>query len=105
MDYVFALNVTATGSGAPFTVAFGGAPELERSGATRIGGRLPVNPDGGLKAKGHPIGATGASQAYEAFVQLRGEAGPRQVPGAERALAHNVGGAGATATVTIFRAG
>ncbi|HUI38291.1 MAG TPA: thiolase domain-containing protein [Thermoplasmata archaeon] len=75
---------------------------LELSGATRLGGERPVNPDGGLKAKGHPIGATGASQTYEAFVQLRGQAGRRQVPGAERALTHNVGGSGATATVTLF---
>ncbi|MGI0131806.1 MAG: thiolase C-terminal domain-containing protein [Thermoplasmata archaeon] len=80
----------------------GGAAELTLSGATRLGGRLPVNPDGGLKAKGHPIGATGASQAYEAFVQLRGQAGPRQVKDARRALTHNVGGSGASATVTLF---
>ncbi|MCI4350716.1 MAG: thiolase domain-containing protein [Thermoplasmata archaeon] len=80
----------------------GDAGRLTMEGATRLGGRLPVNPDGGLKAKGHPIGATGASQAYEAFVQLRGNAGARQVPHAERALAHNVGGSGASATVTLF---
>ena len=83
----------------------GAAAELTLSGATRLGGRLPVNPDGGLKAKGHPIGATGASQAYEVFQQLRGAAGPRQVAGAERALAHNVGGSGASATVTLFEVG
>ncbi len=82
----------------------GEAAALELSGATRIGGALPVNPDGGLKAKGHPIGATGASQAYEAFRQLRGEAGSRQVKGARRALTHNVGGSGASATVTLFAA-
>ncbi|EQD73419.1 thiolase, partial [mine drainage metagenome] len=67
----------------------GEAAALTLSGATRRTGRLPVNPDGGLKAKGHPIGATGVSQAYEVFVQLRRQAGARQVPGAERALAHN----------------
>ena len=83
----------------------GEAASLTLSGATRRTGRLPVNPDGGLKAKGHPIGATGVSQAYEIFRQLRGAAGDRQVPGAQRALAHNVGGAGATAAVTIFSAG
>lgn len=83
----------------------GGAAELTLTGATRLGGRLPVNPDGGLKAKGHPIGATGASQAYELYHQLRGSAGPRQVPGAEWGLAQNVGGSGASATVTIFRRG
>ncbi|HXQ95026.1 MAG TPA: thiolase domain-containing protein [Thermoplasmata archaeon] len=80
----------------------GGAAAMTLEGATALGGRLPVNPDGGLKAKGHPIGASGASQAYEAFVQLRGAAGARQVPGAERALTHNVGGSGASATVTLF---
>jgi acetyl-CoA acetyltransferase len=83
----------------------GGAGALTLSGATRIGGELPVNPDGGLKAKGHPIGATGASQAYEIFQQLRRSAGERQVDGAEHALAHNVGGSGASATVTIFSTG
>jgi len=83
----------------------GEAGALTLSGATRLGGALPVNPDGGLKAKGHPIGATGASQAYEIFQQLRRAAGDRQVPGAEHALAHNVGGSGASATVTIFTTG
>ena len=83
----------------------GGAGPLTLSGATARTGRLPVNPDGGLKAKGHPIGATGVSQAYEVFQQLRGAAGPRQVPHAERALTHNVGGAGATAAVTIYSVG
>ncbi|MGB6501721.1 MAG: thiolase domain-containing protein [Thermoplasmata archaeon] len=85
--------------------ARGGAAVMTLSGATRRDGSLPVNPDGGLKAKGHPIGATGVSQAYEVFVQLRGQAGPRQVPRRERALTHNVGGAGATAAVTVFSVG
>ena len=83
----------------------GGAAGRTLAGETRLGGALPVNPDGGLKSKGHPIGATGASQAYEVFQQLRKAAGPRQVPGAERALAHNVGGSGASATVTLFEVG
>jgi acetyl-CoA acetyltransferase len=83
-------------------VAPGGAAAFTLSGRSALGGELPVNPDGGLKAKGHPIGATGASQAYEIFQQLRGAAGRRQVPHATRALAHNVGGSGATATVTLF---
>jgi acetyl-CoA acetyltransferase len=83
----------------------GGAVELTMSGATKATGRLPVNPDGGLKSKGHPIGATGVSQVYEIFLQLRAEAGARQVPGAEVALSHNVGGAGATAAVSIFSRG
>ena len=83
----------------------GEAPALTLSGATRRDGRLPVNPDGGLKAKGHPIGATGVSQAFEVFVQLRGQAGARQVPHAEHALTHNVGGAGATAAVALYSVG
>jgi acetyl-CoA C-acetyltransferase len=83
----------------------GGAVDLTLSGATRASGRLPVNPDGGLKSKGHPIGASGVSQVYEVFLQLRGAAGARQVPAAEVALAHNVGGAGATAAVSIFSRG
>ena len=83
----------------------GEAAALTLSGATRRTGRIPVNPDGGLKAKGHPIGATGVSQAYEVFLQLRRAAGTRQVPNAEHALTHNVGGAGATAAVALFSVG
>jgi acetyl-CoA acyltransferase len=62
------------------------------SGYTSLGGRLPVNTSGGLISKGHPIGATGTAQIYEAFVQLRGEAGERQVQGAKVALTENGGG-------------
>ena len=62
------------------------------SGASRIGGRVPVNPSGGLESKGHPIGATGLGQVYELVSQLRGEAGKRQVAGARIALAENGGG-------------
>jgi acetyl-CoA C-acetyltransferase len=80
----------------------GEAGRMTMEGATARTGRFPVNPDGGLKSKGHPIGATGVSQAYEIFLQLRGAAGARQIPQAERALAHNVGGSGATATVALF---
>jgi len=70
-------------------------------GQTYIGGRIPVNASGGLKAKGHPIGATGVGQIYEIANQLRGkvEKKTRQVPNAKFGLAHNVGGSGATATV------
>ncbi len=68
----------------------GGA--LVESGATRLGGRIPVNPSGGLESKGHPIGATGLAQLYELTTQLRGEAGKRQVPGARFAIAENGGG-------------
>jgi acetyl-CoA acetyltransferase len=72
--------------------AFGdGGPTSER-GDTRIGGRIPVNPSGGLESKGHPIGATGLGQIAELVTQLRGEAGRRQVPGARIALAENGGG-------------
>jgi acetyl-CoA acetyltransferase len=61
-------------------------------GETRIGGRIPINPSGGLESKGHPIGATGLGQIFELVTQLRGEAGPRQVEGARLALAENGGG-------------
>jgi acetyl-CoA C-acetyltransferase len=71
-------------------------------GNTAIGGRIPVNTSGGLKACGHPVGATGIKQAAEIINQLRGEAGKRQVEGAEIGLAHNVGGSGATALVHIL---
>jgi len=78
---------------------------LVEEGVTTIGGRLPVNTSGGLKSKGHPVGASGTAQAYELFLQLTGQAEKRQVDGAEVGLAHNVGGSGATATVHIFRRG
>jgi acetyl-CoA C-acetyltransferase len=68
-----------------------------------IGGDVAVNVDGGLKAKGHPIGATGVSMAYEIVTQLRGEAEERQVPGADIGLTHNVGGIGQYTFVHVFR--
>ncbi|MCP4654953.1 MAG: thiolase domain-containing protein [bacterium] len=68
-----------------------------------IGGEVAVNVDGGLKSKGHPIGATGTSMAYEIVLQLRGEAGERQVPGADVGLTHNVGGIGQYTFVHLFR--
>lgn len=67
---------------------------LVDEGATALGGRIPVNPSGGLLSKGHPLGATGAAQIVELVWQLRGECGKRQVPGARVALAHNGGGIG-----------
>ncbi len=67
------------------------------------GGGVPVNVDGGLKAKGHPIGATGVSMAYEICRQLRGESGARQVPDADVGLTHNVGGIGQYTFVHVFR--
>ncbi len=82
-------------------VGKGGA--LAETGETRLGGRLPVNTSGGLKAKGHPVGATGTAQAYEIYLQLTGQADRRQVKNAQVGLTHNVGGSGATATVHIYR--
>mgnify|MGYP001599700818 CR=1 FL=1 len=73
-----------------------------RSGETALGGRLPVNPSGGLKSKGHPVGATGIAQAIEIFEQLRGEAGARQVKDAHLGLTQNMGGSGASSVVHIF---
>lgn len=78
----------------------GGKAAVE--GRTSIEGERPVNPDGGLKAKGHPVGATGAAMAYEIFKQLRGEAGRRQVDDAETGLAQNVGASGATVVVQVY---
>jgi acetyl-CoA acetyltransferase len=81
--------------------------KLIESGETQMGGRIPVNASGGLKSKGHPIGATGTGQVYEVFKQLRKqvEKPSRQVSGAETGLAHNVGGSGGTAVVHILSAG
>lgn len=72
--------------------AYGDGGPLVESGATRLGGRLPINVSGGLLSKGHPIGATGAIQIHELVTQLRGEAGARQVAGARIGLAENGGG-------------
>ncbi|MCW4003910.1 MAG: thiolase domain-containing protein [Candidatus Bathyarchaeota archaeon] len=77
--------------------------KLIESGETKLGGRIPVNTSGGLKAKGHPVGATGTAQAYEIYLQLTGQAGNRQVKDAKVGLTHNVGGSGATAAVHIYR--
>ncbi|MEW6222722.1 MAG: thiolase domain-containing protein [Candidatus Hadarchaeota archaeon] len=79
--------------------------KITEEGVTAIGGKIPVNSSGGLKGKGHPVGATGIAQAVELTLQLRGEAGKRQVTGAEVGLAHNVGGSGGTAVVHILRRG
>ncbi len=72
------------------------------AGETALDGRIPVNPSGGLKGKGHPVGATGVSQIVESVFQLRGQAGDRQVRNAEIGLTHNVGGSGATCVVTLL---
>jgi acetyl-CoA C-acetyltransferase len=71
-------------------------------GMTEIDGDIPVNPSGGLKARGHPLGATGIAQAAEIVWQLRGDAGKRQVDGAQIGMTHNIGGTGGTAAVHIF---
>ena len=80
------------GRGGPATLA----------GETAIGGKIPINTSGGLKACGHPVGATGIKQAVEITEQLRGDAGKRQVDGAEVGLTHNVGGTGGTVVVHIL---
>ena len=74
---------------------------LER-GETRLGGRLPINTSGGLKAKGHPVGATGVGQAHEIVLQLRGEAEKRQVPGAKVGFTCNFGGFGNNVVCLTF---
>ncbi|HET7226583.1 MAG TPA: thiolase domain-containing protein [Candidatus Eisenbacteria bacterium] len=86
------LRFCARGAGGRFVV----------EGESRVGGRTPVNVDGGLKAKGHPIGATGVSMTCEIVKQLRGEAGERQVPGADIGLTHNVGGIGQYCFVQVL---
>jgi len=76
--------------------------EAAVSGMTALGGRVPVNPSGGLKSKGHPVGATGIAQIREAVLQLRGESEGRQVKDARWGLTQNMGGTGASAVVHIF---
>jgi len=71
-------------------------------GETRLGGRIPINPSGGLKAKGHPLGATGVAQAHEIVLQLRGEAGKRQVNGAKVGFTCNFGGFGNNVVCLTF---
>ena len=83
--------------------ARGRGKELIRKGKTMINGDLPVNTSGGLKAKGHPISATGISQIYEIVKQMRREAEKRQLDKTRIGLAHNVGGVGSTATVHILK--
>ncbi len=80
----------------------GEAKDLIRSKATYKEGSIPVNVDGGLLSKGHPIGATGGSQIRTVVLQLRGEAGPMQVKSPEIGLVHNIGGVGLYGNVTIL---
>ena len=93
------LNYEDLGFAAP-----GKGPRLLKSKETELGGKIPVNVDGGLISKGHPVGATGASQIVSLVRQLRNEAGDVQVDGAKVGLAQNIGGIGMYAAVTILRA-
>ena len=81
----------------------GTAARAVTEGATRRNGEIPINPSGGLKSKGHPIGATGVGQVVEVFEQFTGKAGERTIKNAETALTHNFGATGASAAVHIFR--
>jgi acetyl-CoA acetyltransferase len=85
----------------------GEGPRAVDEGRTSRDGDRPINTSGGLKAKGHPVGASGVGQVIEVFHQLRGEAGERQLnnPDLELGLTHNVGGTGGTCVVNIFRRG
>ncbi|WP_135535843.1 thiolase domain-containing protein [Halostella pelagica] len=87
-----ALGLVEDGEGGPAAAA----------GRTSLGGEIPVNPSGGLKAKGHPIGATGVAQVVELTEQLRGDADRRQVEAADVGLAHNLGGDAATTIVSVL---
>ena len=93
-------EIVATEGLGLFEPGAGGRAAAE--GRTSLGGAIPVNPSGGLKAKGHPIGATGAAQIAEIVTQLRGEAGPRQVDEARVGLTHTLGGNTATVLVSLF---
>jgi len=89
------LQFVEKGKGGPATM----------DGVTALNGKVSVNTSGGLKARGHPVGATGVAQAVEIVRQLRGEAGKRQVVGARHGLTHTLGGTGATAVVHLFARG
>ncbi|TMH96841.1 thiolase domain-containing protein [Candidatus Bathyarchaeota archaeon] len=82
----------------------GSGTRLLEKGETELGGKIPVNIDGGLISKGHPVGATGASQLFALTKQLRGEAGSTQVDGAKIGLAQNIGGIGMYSAITILKA-
>jgi acetyl-CoA C-acetyltransferase len=86
------LGFVEKGQGGPYAL----------SGATSLTGARPINTSGGLKAKGHPVGATGVGQLCDVALQIRGEAGERQLQRNNIGLAQNLGGSGATAVVTIL---
>jgi acetyl-CoA C-acetyltransferase len=73
-------------------------------GLTALDGKFPINPSGGLKSKGHPVGATGVAQICETVSQLRGEADKRQIKDAKIGLTQNMGGSGASCVVHILEA-
>jgi acetyl-CoA C-acetyltransferase len=89
-----ALGFFEPGQGGPATQA----------GATALDGERPINTSGGLKSKGHPVGATGIAQVHEIVEQIRGVAGERQVKGVKRGLAQNMGGSGGSSIVHILEA-
>jgi acetyl-CoA C-acetyltransferase len=89
-----ALGIVEPGQGGPATM----------KGLTALDGDFPINPSGGLKSKGHPVGATGVAQVVESVSQLRGEAGQRQIKNARTALTQNMGGSGASSIVHILEA-
>ena len=88
------LGFVEKGAGGPFAAA----------GCTALSGQIPINTSGGLKSKGHPVGATGVGQICDLVMQLRGDAGERQVSRHQIGLAQNLGGSGATCVVTILEA-
>jgi len=81
----------------------GTAHKAVEAGVTSLGGKLPINPSGGLKARGHPVGATGIAQVAELTWQLRGEAGERQVKNAKKAFCCNFGGFGNNVVSFVLR--
>ncbi len=89
-----AMGIVKPGQGGPATI----------DGLTALDGKFPINPSGGLKSKGHPVGATGVAQVYEAVSQLRGQSGKRQIPNAKTALTQNMGGSGGSSVVHILEA-
>ena len=93
-------EIMATEALGLFDPGFGATAVVD--GLTSLQGKIPVNPSGGLKSKGHPVGATGVAQVAEIVSQLRGEAGQRQVQGATVGLAQNMGGSGGSSIVHIL---
>jgi acetyl-CoA C-acetyltransferase len=94
-----ALSLEAAGFAKP-----GQAVQMAKAGEIAIGGRLPIATMGGLKARGHPVGATGVYQIVEVAQQLTGQAGANQVQGAAVGMAQNIGGSGATVVTHILGA-